>query len=51
MENENWRFTVFARNLTDESYLAEVITAAEFGGSFIHPGVERTWGLEMAYRY
>jgi iron complex outermembrane receptor protein len=51
VESEHWRITAFAQNLTDEEYLAEVITAAEFGGSFVHPGAIRTAGLEVAYRF
>ena len=39
------------RNLTDEEYLEEVITAPEFGGSFIHPGSLRRAGVELAYRF
>ena len=48
---DNWRVTAFARNLTDESYVAEVITAVEFGGSFLHPGNERTMGVELEYSF
>lgn len=51
VESDRWRFTAFAQNLTDEEYLAEVITAAEFGGSFIHPGLERTVGFEVSLSY
>ena len=47
----NWSFTVFGRNVGDEDYLEEVITAPEFGGSFIHPGAERRYGVELAYRF
>lgn len=49
--SEHWRVTAFAQNLFDERYLAEVITAAEFGGSFVHPGMARMAGLELEYRY
>ena len=47
------RFTViaFAENLTDESYLNEVIPAIEFGGSFLSPGGLRRFGVEVAYDF
>lgn len=48
---DNWRVTAFAKNLTDESYIAEVITAVEFGGSFVHPGRERMMGVEFEYNF
>ncbi|MDJ0655648.1 MAG: TonB-dependent receptor [Xanthomonadales bacterium] len=51
LENQTWSAVAYARNLFDEKYLAEVITAPEFGGSFVHPGMERTAGLEFSYRF
>ncbi|MEO0576141.1 MAG: hypothetical protein AAF004_11820 [Pseudomonadota bacterium] len=49
----NDRFTIlaFAENLTDETYLNEVIPAIEFGGSFLSPGGLRRFGVEMAYDF
>ena len=47
----NWKLTAFARNLTDEDYVAEVILAPEFGGSFVHPSVARTVGVELEYMF
>ena len=49
--NQNWIFTVWGRNLTDEDYLQEVIPAPEFGGSFIHPSSLRAYGLEATYQF
>ena len=49
--NENWLFTLWGRNLTDENYLQEVIPAPEFGGSFIHPSAQRTYGIEASYQF
>ena len=46
-----WGVTLFAHNVTDEEYLEEVITAPEFGGSFIHPGSQSRVGVELAFRY
>ena len=48
---ENWRVTAFARNLTDEEYIAEVIMAPEFGGAFVHPAWVRSAGVELEYRF
>lgn len=50
LESEKFRVTAFANNLTNEKFLAEVIQAPEFGGSFIHPGTERVVGIEVSYR-
>jgi len=51
LQQERWSVTLFANNLTDEEYLEEVITAPEFGGSFIHPGAQRRAGVELGYRF
>ncbi|MEM7583484.1 MAG: TonB-dependent receptor [Acidobacteriota bacterium] len=48
---ERWSATLFVDNLTDEEYLEEVITAPEFGGSFIHPGRLRRAGIEVGFRF
>ncbi len=50
-QTETWGLHAFVKNLTDEKYLEEVIPAPEFGGSFIHPGNRRAWGLEATYRF
>jgi iron complex outermembrane receptor protein len=51
LEGEKWGVNVFAKNLTNENYLEEVIPAPEFGGSFIHPGSEQSWGVEVTYDF
>ena len=51
IEGEQWRFIIFANNAFDEEWLAEVITAPEFGGSFIHPGTEREIGAEVGFKF
>lgn len=51
VEGENWSLTAFARNLTDEDYLEEVIPAPEFGGTFDHPGRLRRIGLEIGFQF
>jgi iron complex outermembrane receptor protein len=50
-EAERWSATVWGRNITDEDYLEEVIPAAEFGGSFIHPATTATYGADFSYRF
>jgi iron complex outermembrane receptor protein len=48
---ENWNVSVWAKNLTDEEYLQEVIPAPEFGGSFIHPSARDSYGVDFTYRF
>ena len=49
--NDTWTVTAFGTNITDESYLEEVIPAPEFGGSFAHDSIGRTYGLDLTYRF
>ena len=49
--SERWTFNVWVNNVTDESVLEEVITAPEFGGSFIHPKGLRRAGVEVGVRF
>ena len=51
IRGENWSITAFARNLTDEEFVAEVIAAPEFGGAFVAPGTQRRAGVEVSYRF
>ena len=51
MRWEKWSITAFARNLTDEEFVAEVILAPEFGGAFVAPGTQRRVGVEMRYQF
>ncbi len=48
---ESWRITAYGTNVLDEDVLAEVIPAAEFGGSFVAPGAGRTLGIELGYKF
>lgn len=50
-EGERWTAFVYAENLFDEAYLNEVITAVEFGGSFISPGGLQRFGVELGYKF
>ncbi len=51
LERGNVTVTAFAKNLFNRKFLAEVIPAIEFGGSFISPGARRTVGGEIAYKF
>jgi iron complex outermembrane receptor protein len=51
IEHEKWTAALFATNLTDESFVEEVIPAPEFGGSFIHAGTERRIGADFTWRF
>jgi iron complex outermembrane receptor protein len=48
---ENLTLTVWGRNIADEEYLAEVIPAPEFGGSFIHEAPYATYGIDLKYNF
>lgn len=48
---ESWSLAIWAKNLTDEAYLQEVIPAPEFGGSFIHPSARDSYGVDFIYRF
>ena len=51
IKTDNMSIVAFAKNLTDEDYLAEVIPAVEFGGVFAHPGPRKRIGLEVTYQF
>ena len=51
VEGPNWSVTAYAENLFNEKYLNEVITAVEFGGSFISPGGRQRFGVELGYKF
>ncbi len=51
LEGDNWNITAFADNMLDKKYLNEVITAVEFGGSFVSPGGRRRLGVEVGYKF
>jgi iron complex outermembrane receptor protein len=51
LESERWTLAIWGNNATDEEYLEEVITAPEFGGSFIHPGTQSRWGADVTWRF
>jgi len=51
LQSDTWGLHGVVKNLMDENYLAEVIPAPEFGGSFIHPGNGRAWAVEVSYQF
>jgi iron complex outermembrane receptor protein len=51
IRGSHWDVTAWSRNLFNKAYLAEVIPAPEFGGSFEAQGNPRAFGLEAGYRF
>ncbi len=51
VQTERWSLVGFVQNLMEEEFLAEVINAPEFGGSFAAPGDRRTFGGEFTFRF
>ncbi len=51
LDSENWTVALWSKNLTDETYLQEVIPTPEFGGSFLHPSALRSYGVDFSYRF
>jgi iron complex outermembrane receptor protein len=51
LAGDRWNVTAWGRNLGDEEYLAEVIPAPEFGGSFIHDAPGRAYGVDVTWNF
>jgi iron complex outermembrane receptor protein len=51
VQTERFGLSVFAENMLDRKYVAEVIPAIEFGGSFISPGARRLIGVEGSVKF
>ncbi len=51
LAGERWGVTAWGRNVGDEEYLAEIIPAPEFGGSFIHNAPGDSYGLDVNFRF
>ena len=51
LSGDGWNVSAWAQNLTDEKYLAEVIPAPEFGGSFIHDSYGRSYGVRADWTF
>ncbi|MCK5424823.1 MAG: TonB-dependent receptor [Emcibacter sp.] len=50
-QGDNWSVMGYARNLTNNVHIEEVINAPEFGGVFVHPGQPRSYGIELSYKF
>lgn len=51
LQSEKWGVTAWGRNVLDEEYLAEVIPAPEFGGSFAHDAPGVSYGLDVNLKF
>jgi len=51
LQSEHWGVTGWGRNVLDEDYLAEIIPAPEFGGSFIHDAPGLSYGLDVNFKF
>ena len=51
VQSESWGVTAWGRNLADQSYLAEIIPAPEFGGAFVHDAPGAAYGVEVNFRF
>ena len=51
IQDSGWSITLWSNNLFNTEYLAEVIPATEFGGSFVHQAPLRTYGIEVTGTY
>lgn len=51
IQGENWSLIGFVENLANTEFLAEVIPAPEFGGSFTSPGARRYYGVQARFNF
>ncbi|WFL76397.1 TonB-dependent receptor [Altererythrobacter arenosus] len=51
VEIGNFSIFAFGENVLNKKYVAEVIPAIEFGGSFISPGGRALYGVEVGYKF
>ena len=51
VEIGNFSIFAFGENVLNEEYVAEVVPAIEFGGSFISPGARRLYGIEVGMKF
>ena len=51
LEGDRWSVAGIVRNAMNQHVIEEVIPAPEFGGSFVHPGQQRTWAIEAQFRF
>ena len=51
LQGGSWDLSAWCTNLFNKKFLAEIIPAPEFGGSFIHDSYGRTFGVRASYRF
>jgi iron complex outermembrane receptor protein len=51
IDADNWSVMVWGNNVFNKKFLAEIIPAPEFGGSFIHNYYGRTYGVNVTYSF
>jgi len=51
LQADRWGVTAWGRNVTDEDFLAEIIPAPEFGGSFIHDAQGASYGVDVIFKF
>jgi len=51
VQSDRWSVTAFGQNVFDEKYISEVIPAPEFGGSFVTPGSQALYGVEVGMKF
>jgi iron complex outermembrane receptor protein len=51
VQADSWGVTAWGRNVADEDYLAEIIPAPEFGGSFVHDAPGASYGVDVSFRF
>jgi iron complex outermembrane receptor protein len=51
IQGAQWGVTAWSHNIGDKNYLAEIIPAPEFGGSFIHNAPGRSFGVDVSYKF
>jgi iron complex outermembrane receptor protein len=50
IDNPRWSVFAYGTNIFNKQYLADVVPAPEFGGSFISPGPLRRFGIEFSVK-
>jgi iron complex outermembrane receptor protein len=51
LQADRWSLSAWVNNLFDKDFVAEIIPAPEFGGSFTGDSVGRIYGLRMSYKF
>jgi iron complex outermembrane recepter protein len=51
LSNENWNFSFWGKNITDEEYVANSFVLPSFSGYIVALGPRDTWGLSARYNF